>query len=700
MKSQQSTRILDWVIQDQVPPHINITGQVMNKIQQPAKRVNMHPRYRFPASLALAVGAIILLFSLVYAVYHWINDPGLESVRDTGLTTNLGETAKSAVLPNEQIMTPAPSVTLVNKIQIVEGVSMDLKWVYLDESRLLFGIQFSKLPSDVTVGFPELNVNGRPLGEQQQANKFIQVDESKAIYLSNQVMNRDSIGNHITLNLSIPLLRVENGAERMVAEFQFTVENVPLWQGQTLTFQQTKATSINGVEYQLHQFSIKPDTVKALLCSSKSDSMDFSIQQANLNGEGITEREMNSTEPVVDQMINCQSVTFDSAGIEPGSHLRLMINQKWVFDIDLPSEIDIPGIYPIKSDVETHSVASQSIDQLTVTLDWIYSDARRIAFGYSINGFSELPQNGFLGGTISVNDGLRNISMGGSSELYVTKSSGNQTNVLSGTWSSIFQDPIDQDQLDLSIDITLDGTHGEDWNYIVGQFQIPNESSPSSTGSNPIVIPDTLIGTFNFDVSTLVYPMTTPQVQQVVGANGIDMELVQAELTPSYSEFSLCYTKPSREDWLFPQGVTMTSGIEQTPIYTYTLLSDTDFNLKNPVPISSTTIQGENVRCVKLGFNLGHSNQPRTITLRVPALERSIPEVFPQDELDAALVKLKEQGIESTYITSLNVGGGGANWEFTKKPDGMTDAEAYDRLIDALGYRVSGPWVFTLKYQP
>ena len=46
--------------------------------------------------------------------------------------------------------------------------------------------------------------------------------------------------------------------------------------------------------------------------------------------------------------------------------------------------------------------------------------------------------------------------------------------------------------------------------------------------------------------------------------------------------------------------------------------------------------------------------------------------------------------------TSFSGGGGSSGPAVTKKPDGMTDQEAYQHIMAALGYVYPGPWVFTL----
>jgi hypothetical protein len=442
-----------------------------------------------------------------------------------------------------------------------------------------------------------------------------------------------------------------------------------------------------------------PAAIEAVVCPAPASSTIFSAQQAALSGNGLTEREFKSVQPIKDPVASCQKLTFDPQGFEGSSQLTLVVNEDWKFSIDLPAEAQIPGVKPAPPQPTPQPVAAQSIDQVNLTLDWTFVDAKRIAFGYTVTGFPEIPDASILGGTINVTDSLGfqySYPYGGSSTI---ERDNNKSGTIHGTWSAILMEPLAAEEITLNIDITLDGSYGTDWNHMIGNI------NPTAGPFYPVksdqwtVVPSGLIGTYHFETTSKVYPMTTLAPHEVVTANGIQMELLQAELTPSTSSFILCYNKPSAEDWMIGNTV-LTSGIEQASINGYTLLSDANYVMKNPSILPPTSIGGQFVRCAEIDFQLGHSTQPRTIVLTVPALERSVPEVFPQVELDSALAKLKEQGIEMTYSITRGVGGGGGGPEYTKLPEGMTQLEAYDRFMDVIGYRAPGPWVFTFPYQP
>lgn len=699
MTPQKSSQILDWVLDEKIPSHVNLTERVMTAARQ-TRLPSGYPHMKLATSLLIAIGALLVLSSAVYAVYRIVIDPGLQSVKDAGLVKDIGTSAQPTLLPTASATPVPPTALMVDQSQTVEGVSMTLDWAYLDETRLLFGIQFSDLPAGVSVGFPMVTVNGQPLGDQQQENEFLQATRTQAIYLSNQVTQSGVYGKTVALAVELPLLRSQDGAESQAAVFHFTLDQVPLNQGRTLGFDQSAATNVNGVEMQLHSLRLTPDVIEAVVCPSPLSSAVFSVEQATLSADGISKREFIAVTPVEDKVGFCQKLSFDPRGLSASSHLTLAVNEAWKFSVDLASEDQIPGVKPVPPQPTPQPVAEQSIDQVSLTLDWVFADAKRVAFGYTITGLPDLPDAFILGGTIVVTDAQGNPVGGGDGGSSTLHRNPDQAGTLSGTWSTILQQPLTIDQLSLKIDITLDGTHGNDWNYIIGNVTNPAISpTAESTGTIPDVIPGNLVGTYHFDVTTQVYPVTTLRPGQVIEANGIQMELLQAELTPSYSNFILCYNKPSAEDWMIGNAE-LTSGVDQAWLSGYSLLSDPDFVMKNPVILLPTSLSGGSVRCVQVEFMLGHSNQSRTITLTIPGLERSVPEVIPQAELELALAKLREQGIEMTYSITRGVGGGGGGPEYTRLPEGVTQNEAYGRFMDALGYRAPGPWVFTFSFQP
>lgn len=78
-----------------------------------------------------------------------------------------------------------------------------------------------------------------------------------------------------------------------------------------------------------------------------------------------------------------------------------------------------------------------------------------------------------------------------------------------------------------------------------------------------------------------------------------------------------------------------------------------------------------------------------------------MPESIPDTDLAAAREKLLSQGIDIGWnVETFPGGGGGSGPVYNKLPEDMTQAEAYQRFVEALGYIHQGPWKFTVNISP
>jgi hypothetical protein len=181
------------------------------------------------------------------------------------------------------------------------------------------------------------------------------------------------------------------------------------------------------------------------------------------------------------------------------------------------------------------------------------------------------------------------------------------------------------------------------------------------------------------------------------------MRLLKAEMTPSYTDLTLCFTKPTHgdySDWTIGNSSELQVEDGKALSDGGGVIFDTDFGGYVTKGSFSRDLPGDVVgRCVKAGFPVGDlaKTGPLTMTLTVPELEVNMPEGIPDDVLNAALAKLREEGIDMSFYTSSGSGGGGGSYTFNAKPEGMTDDEAYHRFEEALGFIYSGPWVFTVQ---
>lgn len=371
----------------------------------------------------------------------------------------------------------------------------------------------------------------------------------------------------------------------------------------------------------------------------------------------------------------------------------------WEFYVDLPDASLQPGRPTPEPTPAPTSLGSQTVGDVNVTLDWAFVDAKRAAVGYTIRGLPDIPEATELLGMMELTanqDKSLPWSEDGSSTITRLES---EPGALQGTWSFVFAEPLNQSEVDLHLEITLDNNQR---NQIIAQFPFPPEATPYPPGVFPPTLPDKKIGTFSFDFAAPVYPLEVIGPFPAVTANEIEMWVEKAELTPSFSSFLLCYPKPapSEKDWWTGRGI-LTVGDAEVQNSSGRLLYDQDIEGINQLPPEISTRLSTHGRCISLNFLLGHASQAKSMVLTIPRLEQSMPEYIPDADLQAAQEKLKVQGIELSFMTSSSSGGGGGGgFVFNQLPEGMDQNTAYERLMEALGYVYPGSWVFTFEIQP
>ena len=201
----------------------------------------------------------------------------------------------------------------------------------------------------------------------------------------------------------------------------------------------------------------------------------------------------------------------------------------------------------------------------------------------------------------------------------------------------------------------------------------------------------TSLADFQFDLDIPVYPELTFNPKQTVWANGLEILLDRVVVTPAYTQAYLCYIQPTEGDWVIGQDTSLRVDSQVANLSTYGLLFDRSLGDGSKGGEPGWTPPVQNGRCVKIGFPVG-SAHPKSLTLTIPSLEQSMPEVIPEEDLSAALATLKAEGIDMEWHTKDH----GAYPEFKSLPMGMSEEEANRQFIQALGYVHPGTWIFEL----
>jgi hypothetical protein len=335
-------------------------------------------------------------------------------------------------------------------------------------------------------------------------------------------------------------------------------------------------------------------------------------------------------------------------------------------------------------------VASQTIKDVTVTLNWAYADTNRLAVRFTIAG-------------VKLPDGIRGSQQTGLREVRITDAQGArllgseatqfQPGREPGTWvlttsfgqsSHPFQDQV----LNLTLTVGLGG------------FTTP--AIPMGYVLTPGPIPDSLmeqvapIGDFTFHFTIPVYPAVRLEPNQAVKTGPVTMTLKSLSVAPSLTAAVLCYNLPDNGDWA-PEAVVAMGGNEPVPA-----------NGGGLYGASKQEMASQTSRCWSVDFLIPYPasddqdvlrqffHNPSHLTLRVDSLHTSVH--YDLAAMKTGQAELKKQGIEIDWSCPGRCGTeGGYNIRVTKAPAGMTVPEALARFDKYLQRRVEGPWTFEIN---
>ncbi|HSL47345.1 MAG TPA: hypothetical protein VK897_28150 [Anaerolineales bacterium] len=299
-------------------------------------------------------------------------------------------------------------------------------------------------------------------------------------------------------------------------------------------------------------------------------------------------------------------------------------------------------------------VEPQTINAVTAKVDWAYADESRIALQYTISGLDWPDGTDWNAMDVQFNspslpDTAYSGAEGGTTTVV-------QSGVITGTADKMLLDGAlnaeEVPNINLKLEIPLDGL--------------------------------TSIGTFNFQFPVpVVNGIKIEDIDQTVVTNDVSMTLQTLIFNPSHVEALICFQMPSAVDWgLTASAVTI--GDREFPFSGGGLLPGID---GKGIAVTDPD------RCNTVGFDVFYDNLPTSITLTVPKLLGSIPEVIDDERVAIANERLASVGIEIDYE---NIDHGG-NLVVLKQPEGVPDHEIYPLIWDALAEQHEGPWSFTVK---
>lgn len=666
---------LETIARQDIPDNIDLWPRIAAHIER-KDTDRMKAKLKLTWIVALVVLGLILVTTVAYGLYHYFNDPGLKSVGEAGLITDLDVTARSTPLPT---VTPLVPAIQVGSDQMLAGITVTLDWVYLNDARQALGFSARGLPGELQLGMPQMSFGALTPEQVRGAGLALQgsAEVISGTYVIHQIV-RPATYDGLTegrtdVSVDIPILDREG---QILKTFHFEVAQVPI-HIEPVHRSNTYATRSNSVEMRLEWIKLTPQETQVRLCTLSPDGQDWEVRTAALQLDETTAA-LAQVPPVQSQQIRsirtengarCVEVNFPVSGQGAGA-LHLAVNRltdshgqtldgTWVFDwAQLPGSLQIPGT---ASPTPAAPLATQVVGEMTATLIQAYADANRIACVVQIAG---LPAGYGLYNVVLKDAHGNEINAGFSA---------NPSETEPGRFSLVFS--------------PVDGLQGERFS---GQITMGLSPAPGEEATT----------VFRFDLDLPLYAALILKPQQALIANGIEMRLDMVKITPSYTRIYLCYQKPTQDDWMIGRSSVLQIGADQSQMESYSLAFDAAIGDMGKGLEPDWVIPVNSGRCVVVGYPVGHHNRPETLTLTIRELEQSTPEVIPDEQIQVARRKLRLEGIEIDWVVSFGNGGGSAGPVITKKPEGMTETDVVRRFYEVLGYYYPGPWSFELPVNP
>lgn len=641
-------------------------------------------------AILLAIICLAVIATVGFAVYHFFFDPGLQGVKDAGLGTDLNTTAVPTLNPTMPThrfqLLPA---TQVNLEQTYEGITVSLDWISVNQMRVLFGFSAKGLQPGMTFELPQFSITG--ITPEQYTGAAFEVTGGEVVegeFISYQVLNDLPESGKVSLGIDLPLTQADGNPKQDVTVFHFDLEDIPANTNQPASGQQTFLATVNSLSIRMEWIQVKPNSITAKMCYDKTASggwqpgnMTLETGSGNYQFDGSSAQLVQISDPVEEESQDCVIANLITEEKDNPQLLKLSIHElisasdkrtgPWDFYVMLP-EKGPEGKFIANDIIATPEapLMVESVGNLKAILLWAYADAHRVAMQIHFEGWED--NYNVSGMEISLKDDIGNdinwgMGMGASSEdpsTYLVEFYPPPTEVLTSPTRFLFSFPV--------------------YAYLG-----PNQSKS--------------IASFTFDLSLPVYQAKTYTFNTTISENGIDVRLLKAVITPSYTDLTLCFTKPTHgdwSDWMLGSLTELKIGENKSVGGGGGVIYDSDFGgyvTKGSYPRDlPANFLG---RCIIAGFPIGDlaNPGPLMLVLTVPELQISMPEGFPDEKINKAISLLKAEGIEMSIFTSSGSLGGGGGYSFTAKPEGMTDEEAYHKFLEALGFIQPGPWVFTVQ---
>jgi len=337
---------------------------------------------------------------------------------------------------------------------------------------------------------------------------------------------------------------------------------------------------------------------------------------------------------------------------------------------------------------------SQTVDGVTLTLEWAYIDAHRVVMGYNIVAPEGSPAGLSYSTDVHIYDEANSfIGEGGG---------GGGGGGMGRTSQYQFSYGIDfpnglPDELTMHVDIDatpndplppgasgggygsgsgggggISGGEGDAALDPLPEFT-PEPGVRMSMGMMPT---ESTVGTFAFTFTLPTYPAIELTPDQSVESNGLEVTLDRLSVAPSMTIAHLCYDLPDGRDWTPALRLQVDDGAMLTA---------------NGWGVDTLPMPEDTRRCSSYSFYAPYIYAESTFTLSFTRLSTSAS--YTPERAEQFKEMLAAQGVE---VNILEATGEGFNYEITSQPDGDVGALIQAAMDEAFQDHFEGEWVYTV----
>jgi hypothetical protein len=355
------------------------------------------------------------------------------------------------------------------------------------------------------------------------------------------------------------------------------------------------------------------------------------------------------------------------------------------------SRMDDPGLQAVdNADMVTHLNLSQTIDGMTVTVDYAYADANRISISYSASGNVPVASSYVFGDVKFTDDrghAFRDLLSGGgggggggggpeATEMQV------MFNANGSYDATVIQDA--PDKLNLRLEITL-AQMNDGW-LLPNGTTVPNTNGLPDPNAQSVSVPaGKQVGPYIFNFTIPFNKGRTLSEPKTAESNGIALTLRRFVVTPSMTRAELCFNLPIPADLKprYPDVPLTWAIVGRLQVDDQTL----DIPLTNDTSLTTGAAPEANCHAYPIAQAALKSASNADWKLTITRLE--IPGSEDAEKVNAAL-----RAAGFTLIPQPNGGYG------IEKPENMeydTFIKQVDAITEQFRYQVDGPWTFTFR---